>query len=50
MPLPYKQNKIHNEKWRESNKDKYNDYMKAYMKRIYILKKAKMELLAILLD
>lgn len=50
MPLSYKLNKVHNEKWRESNKEKYNEYLRTYMKRKYILQKAKKELFAILLD
>ena len=50
MPLSYKQNKVHNYKWRESNKDKYNEYQRAFMMRKRILEKAKMELFAILLE
>jgi hypothetical protein len=50
MPLPYKQNKVHNEKWREANKEKYNEYQRALMKRKRIMLQAKMELFAILLD
>ena len=50
MPLPYRQNKIHNDKWRENNKQKYNEYLRAYMKRKRTMELAKMELFAILLD
>lgn len=37
-------------KWRDENKQEYNEYKAAWAKRKYILDKAKMELLAILLD
>jgi hypothetical protein len=50
MPLPYIQNKIHNKKWRENNKEAYNEYQKVLMRRRYIMKKAIMELFAILRD
>jgi len=36
--------------WRESNKQEYNNYLKAYMKRKYIMDKIKKEFLAILLE
>ena len=50
MPLSYNQNKVYNAKWRQNNKQKYNEYLKAYMKRKYIMDKAKKELFAILLE
>jgi hypothetical protein len=37
-------------KWRDENKDKYNEYQRAIMKRKYIMQKAQKELFAILLD
>jgi len=36
--------------WRETNKQEYNDYLKAYMKRKYHFKLAQKEFLAILLN
>jgi len=50
MPRSYKQNKIYYEKWRESNKEKYNEYQRALMKRKYIMDKIKKEFFAILLE
>jgi len=50
MPLPYNQNKTHNSKWRESNKNKYNEYQRAYMQKKRLMEQARMELFAILRD
>lgn len=50
MPSRYPKVKTSIMKWREENKDTYNEYQRAYMKRKYILEKAKMELFAILRD
>ena len=36
--------------WRESNKEKYNEYQRALMKRKYIMDKIKKEFFAILLE
>jgi len=46
----YQQTKLYKEKWRESNKDKYNEYQKAYMKRKYIMDKIRKEFFNILLN
>ena len=50
MPNRYTKVKPSIMKWRENNKDAYNEYQRALMKRIYILKKARIELFAILLE
>lgn len=50
MPLPYNQNKVHNDKWRENNKNKYNEYQRTYMQRKRLMKQVIMELFAILRD
>jgi hypothetical protein len=50
MPGRYNKVKTSIMKWRENNKENYNEYQRALMKRKYIMEKAKMELLAILRD
>lgn len=50
MPGRYSKVKTSIMKWREDNKDAYNEYQRALMKRKYIMKKAIMELFAILRD
>jgi hypothetical protein len=50
MPSRYNKVKPSIFKWRENNKEEYNEYQKAYMRRKYIMNKAIKELLAILRD
>ena len=50
MPGRYNKVKTSIMKWRENNKENYNEYKAAWAKRKYIMEKAKMELFAILLE
>jgi hypothetical protein len=47
--MPYLYNKSYDEKWRKNNKEKYDEYRRAWMKRNYHFQKARMEFLSILL-
>ena len=46
----YKQNKLHNEKWRKNNKQKFQEYQRAWIQRKRLFNKIKMEFLSILLE
>jgi chromosome segregation and condensation protein ScpB len=48
--MPYLYNKPYDEKWRKNNKQKYNEYQRAFMRQKYHFQKARMEFLAILLE
>lgn len=48
--MPYSYNKTYDEKWRKNNKEKYNEYQRAFMKQKYLFQKVRMEYMAILLD
>ena len=48
--MPYSYNKPYDEKWRKNNKEKYNEYYRAWIQRKRLFNKIKMEFLTILLD